>query len=115
MTGELVDVEQTRVRPILRDRSTEPANLLLHDDAWSAGLRGEIDAILRTVDTALLASHGIDEVGVQLLRDRRDEAFLARRSAELDRATVDLWTRRVGADAVTRRPVALLFEDDRAG
>ena len=111
-TGELVDVEQTGVRPILRDRPTEPANLLLHDHVWSAGLRGEVDAILRTRDAALLGSHGIDDVGVQLLRDRQDEAFLARRSAELDRAVVRLWTRRVQPDAPARRPVALLFGDD---
>lgn len=111
-TGVLVDVDAVTPRVILRDRGTEAANLLIHDAPWSGGSTTLREAVETATDPELLASHGIDEVAVDLLRDGDDEAFLARRSATLDRAVLEFWATMIEPSARTRRPVALLFEDD---
>lgn len=114
-TGELIDVEQSRIQQILREAPAEPANLMFHDHVYRAGLRSVLEAVLATRDPVLLATHGIDETGVALLHARDDEGFLARRAALLDRVVPEFWSRRIEAAAAHRRPVAMMFEDDRAG
>lgn len=114
-TGELIDIEHSRVQPILDDRPAEPANLMFHDHVYAAGLHSVLDAVLGAGDPVLLASHGIDATGVDLLRVRDDDAFLARRAALLDRVVPEVWRRRTEPGAAARRPVALLFEDDHGG
>jgi hypothetical protein len=73
------------------------------------------EAVETSTDPERLASHGIDGAAADLLRGGDEEAFLARRAATLDRAVLDFWTAMVEPSARTRRPVALLFEDDDDG